>query len=256
MVDDKKVEFWNVRATSNANPGTDDYQLKRLEEKEIFKHIPDNAHILDIGCGNGSTLIRLILEKHITGVGIDFSEKMIASARQSAEEMNLTAKVSFFQDSIPGLKKDYGVFDCIISERCIINLESHAAQHKAFAELMSCLKPGGIFLLIESFSEGLEKINALRSSLDLEPISAPWHNLFLTDEVVRGWQNDRYTIEQVIHFSSAYYYLSRVIYAKIAQNHGEPVRYDSEINQIACQVPPFGDFGPTRLYLWKKNKVI
>jgi cyclopropane fatty-acyl-phospholipid synthase-like methyltransferase len=253
VVDEKKVEFWNARASLNANPGTDDYNLKNLEEKEIFKHIPNNANILDIGCGNGSTLIRLVLEKNCTGVGIDFSEKMIASARQASEQMNLNTRVSFFQDSIPDLKKNYGIFDCIISERCIINLESHTLQHQAFDELMTFLKPGGIFLMIESFSEGLEKVNALRSSFGLEPISAPWHNLFLTDTVVREWQGDQYKIDQVIHFSSAYYYLSRVIYAKIAQNHGEPVRYDSEINKIACQVPPFGEFGPTRLYLWKKN---
>lgn len=253
MVNPDKTQFWNTRAITSANPGTDDYNIKNLEEKIIVEIIPKNVRILDIGCGNGSTLIRLALEKDCSGVGIDFSDKMIELAITSSEQLKLQNKVNFFIDSIPDLKQKYGLFDYIVSERCLINLESSSLQHQAFVELMSYLKPGGFFLMIESFTDGLEKINALRNHLNLEPIGAPWHNHFLSEKIVKSWQTNQYHIDREHHFSSAYYYISRVVYAKLAHNRGEDVTYDSEINQIACQLPPFGEFGPTRLYLWKNK---
>jgi hypothetical protein len=145
-----------------------------------------------------------------------------------------------------------GEFDYALAERCLINLDSHETQHKAFLEIMSFLKPGGYYLMIESFVQGLERINELRTLLKLERIDPPWHNVFMDENLVPQWANESYALVRVVPFSSTYYFLSRVVYASLARDRGEELRYDSDINLLACNLPPIGDFGPTRLYLWQR----
>ena len=59
------LNFWNNRARYGENAGSNDFMLKHLEEIEILKKIPKGAEVLDIGCGNASTLIRLPLKKTV-----------------------------------------------------------------------------------------------------------------------------------------------------------------------------------------------
>ena len=43
----------------------------RPEFKIISQWIPEHAHVLDLGCGNGALLAHLQQQKHITGIGIE-----------------------------------------------------------------------------------------------------------------------------------------------------------------------------------------
>ena len=45
--------------------------------KIVKKWIPENSHILDLGCGDGSMLLELKKELNINGLGVDISEKNI-----------------------------------------------------------------------------------------------------------------------------------------------------------------------------------
>ena len=57
---------------------------------------------------------------------------------------------------------------------------------------------------------------------------------------------------EVIPFTSTYYLLSRVVYARLAKDRNEELRYDSEINQLALKLPSFGDLGAVRLWVWRR----
>ncbi len=59
----KKHEFWNSRATLGACSVTYDTNLKQIEMRTILNLIPSSSSVLDVGCGDGSTLIKLVKEK-------------------------------------------------------------------------------------------------------------------------------------------------------------------------------------------------
>ncbi|MFC1623845.1 class I SAM-dependent methyltransferase [Candidatus Omnitrophota bacterium] len=246
--------FWNERAVLGNISGTNDFMLKNLELQLLLKMIPAKSSILDIGCGNGETLIKLAQEKDCSGTGIDFSENLIKLAIGSSKSKGLRSKLNFHIVAIPDIGIELGKFNYVLTERCLINLESETLQHKAFLGIMSYVKSGGYCLMVESSVQGLERINGLRKILSLEPITIPWHNVFLDERHVRQWGTDRFILEKEVPFSSTYYFLSRAVYARLAQDKMEKLKYDSDINKIACELPNIGDFGPTRMWVWKKRR--
>jgi ubiquinone/menaquinone biosynthesis C-methylase UbiE len=254
MVEDvQKLEFWNSRADLGEIAGTNDFPLKELELKLIHEKVAPGSSVLDVGCGNGHTLMSLVMNKGCSGVGVDFSEKMIELAQRNCRAAGRDSEVKFQRGAIPGLPAGLGEFDYALTERCLINLDGEARQQQAFREIMSHLKPGGYYLMIESCFQGLERTNELREMLELERMEPPWHNVFLDESSVPNWATTEFTLEEVIPFSSTYHFLSRVVYARLAADKGEPLRYDSDINMLACRLPAIGDFGPARLWLWLRE---
>lgn len=250
---DRINEFWNERAKLGENAGSNDFLLKRLEQQVILNTVREGSRILEIGCGNGDTLIKLAEKRDCTGIGLDYAEGMVETARASSENRGCLSRVAFDQGQIPGLPRDLGEFDYVLTERCLINLESHERQHEAFREIMSTVKKGGYYIMIESFMQGLERTNELRMGLDLQRIDPPWHNVFMDEDFVASWANDAYSLVKIVPFSSTYFFLSRVVYAALARDKGEELRYDSDINLLSCQLPAIGDFGPARMYLWQRR---
>ncbi|MEH1767285.1 MAG: class I SAM-dependent methyltransferase [Nostoc sp.] len=70
------------------------YDLKGIEhhdlvvsclEKLVFKHIPEGAHIFDLGCGSGQIAQRL-LKRGYRVTGLDPSEGMLQRARENAPD--------------------------------------------------------------------------------------------------------------------------------------------------------------------------
>lgn len=248
-----KLEFWNNRAGLKEVAGTNDFPLKGLELNLILDRIPAQASVLDVGCGNGETLMRLAREKKCSGAGLDFSEKMIDLARATSEREGLAGQVRFQIATLPDLPENLGEFDYALTERCLINLDSDATQRQAFLKIMSHLKPGGRYLMIESSIQGLERTNELRELLELERMEPPWHNVFLNESSVENWGTDEFILEEVVPFSSTYHFLSRVVYARLAADKKEDLRYDSDINMLACRLPVIGNFGPVRLWSWERR---
>lgn len=253
MVNEKIRDFWNKRAELGEISGSNDYLLKNLELDQLRRRIPQQACVLDAGCGNGETLIMLAKEKKCSGLGIDFSPKMVELAKQNAAKNGVEKNLKFIEGALENIPGDIGLFDFAITERSLINLDSKEKQHKAFVSIMDRLKENGRYYMLESCLDGLEKTNELRVSLGLEAIAPPWHNLFLRQADIEKWANEKYILEEVCHFSSTYHLLSRVVYAKIAQDKKEELRYDSDINLVSCRLPPVGDYGPAKLWQWRKR---
>jgi 2-polyprenyl-3-methyl-5-hydroxy-6-metoxy-1,4-benzoquinol methylase len=247
-------DFWNQRAQFGEKAGTNDFMLKYLEEKILLELIPKSARVLDIGCGNGATLMRLAQEKDCSGVGIDYATELIKIAEREAVDRGLHHKLTFYNDDIMKLNNELSKFQYIITQRCLINLETLEEQRLAFERILQLLNPGGFYYMIESFNDGNKALNVLRKSLHLEPMQAPWHNLFFELEEVLSWQQ-KYpvTLEEVNHFASTYYFLSRVVYAKLSADRNEELRYDSDINKISLLLSPIGEFGATKLIVWSKK---
>lgn len=251
-MDQKKLDFWNQRALSAEYPGSDDYVSQGLEQNFIIHNTPPNARVLDIGCGDGSTLKKLFLEKGINGIGADYSSEMV----QCATKINAgNEKISFINKSVLELSvDDLGQFDVIYTQRCLINLDSFEEQIRAITNISSLLKPNGVFLMVENTLDGLEYTNDLRALLGLELISPPWHNVYFRIGDLEKLKIPNFSIEKREEISSTYYYISRVIYAKSAADKGEVPVYDSAINKISTQLPQnISTCGPTKGWIWRKK---
>ncbi|MBU0769510.1 MAG: class I SAM-dependent methyltransferase [Proteobacteria bacterium] len=257
MTSDKIRAFWDARANLGVAAGSNDFILKDLETTVFLERIKHGSSVVDIGCGNGKTLIALAQKNGCKGMGVDFSAENIKLAHQFKKDAELGNEIIFKVKEIPGGLSDMDLFDYAITQRCLVNLLTKEEQKKAFCEIMSCVKPGGCYLMIEDSQQGLMSLNTLRSRLDLSPIPAPWHNLFLNEEDVAKWATDEYVLTEGPNaVASTYYFLSRVIYAKIGEKHGlkpEELKYDSEINLLAYGLPrDIGDWGAPKLWLWQR----
>ena len=249
----KKLEFWNQRALTSEHPGSDDYVAKELEQKFIINNIPVKSRVLDIGCGDGSTIHRLHQEKQVTGIGIDYSKEMINKAiyRQMNSDILFINKSMFLVSN-----EDLGQFNVVYTQRCLINLDSFEEQKKAINRIKGLLKPNGIFIMVEATLDGLEQTNKLRQTLGLNVILPPWHNLYFNINDVSTLQTDDFFIEKIEEVSSTYYFISRVIYAKQVTVQCEEPSYDSEINLLSAQLPQsICNCGPVKGLIWRKKGV-
>ncbi len=255
MTDDKRDmskvrSFWNERGKMERVGGTNDQIAQEIEEKILLARVPENAHVCDIGCGDGNLLFQLHAQKQCHGIGVDYSQPFI----EQCNENNTSKSLKFEWHDIAQLDGSLGPFDVVITKRCLINLENLEAQKAAFGKIINLLKPTGIYLMVEAFDDGNEKLNELRIPLGLEPMKAPWHNLYFKLDDVLNWAREfPVKLQELSHFSSTYYFLSRVVNAKIARDNNEDPRYDSEINKVALDLPPYGEFGATKLLIWGKN---
>lgn len=259
MVD--QVAFWNERAKLGEYAGTRDRILKRLEIEAIAKYIRDGMTVLDAGCGNGETALELYerCNHRIFIEGIDQSGRMIEAAIIKSPKDVIRAEEEwrpgpwFRVANLLDLVKVDG-YDLIYTERVIINLPAWEEQLRAMRHLISLLKPGGLYVMCESCQDGLDRINALRTKLNLPAIAPPEHNRYIVGrEIAEAVSAGLLPSFGQDDFTSTYYLLSRVVNAAIAADAGCEPNYESPINQLALELPPlvYG-LGQTRIWTFRR----
>ena len=53
--------------------------LQRPDFEVISRWIPERAHVLDLGCGDGTLLAKLIRERAVTGYGVEKNDANIGA---------------------------------------------------------------------------------------------------------------------------------------------------------------------------------
>lgn len=254
MNGNKVLEHWNQRATLEERAGSNDLVAKELEIRAISKHIKNGMVVAEFGCGNGTTAIELLRQHDIELYCFDFSPAMIESAKNLAKEAGMENRIHFQVGDVRDEPKQNKKFDVIYSERMIINLPDWESQAKAIQYLTSNLNAGGRYLMCENSKPGLDHLNKLRTSAGLEIISQPWHNVYLIDDLVASLDMRGVKLIDVEPFSSTYYFLSRVVNAWLANKEGKQPSYDAPVNQLALELPPFGDCSQGKLWVFEKIK--
>jgi len=215
-----------------------DFNLRELEISFIAKHLV-TGRVLDIGCGNGYTLLSLAKRFESNLCGLDFSPNMVDSARK------LTAKFAAELRCIPefrvcdvrSLPFNDDSFDCVISERCLLNLPSREDQYQTIREVHRVLRDGGVYLMVEGTEDGLSRLNHVREQVGLDPIPsvAPDNasSLKFHEKEISEFLEQMFEIETTQYFGT-YYLISRVVHPLLVQP--EPPRFDAKINTIARKV--------------------
>jgi ubiquinone/menaquinone biosynthesis C-methylase UbiE len=139
-MDHKKTvrEGYNAIANRYLAERTHDSEDVRLLS-ELMERLPDDAKVLDAGCGAGIPISQLLSERfHVTGV--DFSEAQIELAKKNVPTGE------FICQDMTQLDFAEDAFDGITSYYAIIHIP-RAEHQPLLANFQRMLKPGGFALL-------------------------------------------------------------------------------------------------------------
>lgn len=130
------------------------------EEILVFEYAPDDARILDMGCGAGRTTIPLA-EMGLEVVGIDFSAAMIQLAQELAQVSQV--EVEFQVMDAMDLQFPDSSFDlAFFSYNGIELLPGKMGKEAAMREVYRVLKPEGLFIFCTHSPFALNQFALLR----------------------------------------------------------------------------------------------
>lgn len=225
---DQVKDHWENQKTVSLR----DTYLKDLEMRQIIsfiKEIPQKKMALEIGCGDGEGTKKYQNDFH-QYIAVDYSKEMLKKASEELKgekALLVCCDVRFlpFKQSVQ--------FDCIISERCLINMPDKESQKTALKQLGEYLNQGGRFIFMEGTADGLERVNEFRNAVGLNPIPMPWHNIFFHEEEIEKFLSTDFN--QLKKGSFALYYLnSRVLNAAVSAPN--PPQYESPINENTYKI--------------------
>jgi tRNA (cmo5U34)-methyltransferase len=176
--DEEKVQRYLDRA--------DEFPHRLEGEDILLEHVPRDARrVLDLGTGDGRLLALLQVDRpEMTGVGLDFSELMLAGARQRfAGDGRIELVEHDLAEPLPAL----GRFDAVVSSFAIHHLE-HERKRSLYAEVFDLLEPGGVFANFEHVASATHGLHlAFFAAID-EPIENEDPSDRLLDvETQLGW---------------------------------------------------------------------
>lgn len=209
--------------------------------------------ILDLGCGNGYTLERVATAhpRHRYS-GLDFTEELLAIARGRG------VGGDFRQGDARRVPHKDASLDLVYTERCLINLLTWEDKQQALAEIARVLRPGGYYLMIEAFTDGLANNNKARLECGLKEIPEAYHNKYFDRELfLQAITGDFDLLDPTqfgpglqSNFLSSYYFISRVLYPAVAK--GEVAR-NSEMAKFFSFLPPVGNYAPIQAHVLRRR---
>jgi sarcosine/dimethylglycine N-methyltransferase len=115
---------------------------------ELLNHVtfPENAFILDAGCGIGGSSRLLSKQLSCKIIGVDLADEFIGAANYLTRATHFEKQVKFQQGSVLDLPFDKGTFDGVLCQHILMNIEDKACAIKEFHRI---LKPGGKLVLHE-----------------------------------------------------------------------------------------------------------
>jgi len=229
---------YEKRKTDEIYATSPDYNLRELEIDFIKQNVKFGK-VLDIGCGNGYTLISIAREFKSEYFGLDFSKNMLLGAEKLIKKFmpELESIPKFIQGDVRHLPFESNSFDCIISERCLLNLPSREMQYDTIKEIHRVLNNGGIYVMVEGTEDGLERLNDIREKVGLEVIPTVSKDnassLKFKEKELDEFLTTLFDIENKQYFG-LYYLISRVIHPLMT--YPEQPRFDAKINDIARRI--------------------
>jgi SAM-dependent methyltransferase len=242
-IDDTKFaeikEYWtdHGRRETGADarpPKKRDEFLQTVIESHMARWLTKDSRAADFGCGDGrSTLV--FAEKVRDIVGFDY----IAERIEKAERNRAAAGVKNAKFSVgdvlnaDSVCKDFERFDTVTVIRLLINLPSWDLQAKAIGQLARIVRPGGLFLISEGWTEGVDGINRLRARCGMAPMTIVPNNLFISKKTLE-LECAKYFRLVTCQNLGFYYFMSRMF--QPAFTAPEPPQHDHHINETAARL--------------------
>ncbi len=155
-------------------------------ESVLLAHVPyDARRILDLGTGDGRLLSLLRIDRpEMRGVGLDFSELMLAAAHRRFGDVEGIELVKHdLAEPLPAL----GSFDAVVSSLAIHHLE-HERKRSLYGEVFDRLEPGGVFANFEHVASPTHRLHLAFFAAIGEPLENEDPSDRLLDvETQLGW---------------------------------------------------------------------
>jgi len=171
--------------------------------QHILTSIPNQAHILDIGCGNGS-LARHLAERGFTGgyTGLDFSPELLQAGRahelpSSAFDFQIADLTQPGWETVLVNSKFHPPFDYVFAFAVLHHLPSSSLRREVVSAVQRLLAPSGRFIHSEW---------QFLSSPRLRQRIQPWESAGLspldveTGDYLLDWRGGGYSLRYVHHF--------------------------------------------------------
>ena len=226
----------DVRTTAS------DYQLREIEIDTAAAYMHNGMVTLDVGCGLGYAVTQYARRYDGVCHGIDYSENMIAGASEllHKNDPTIASRVHFQHASVTELPFADDHFDVVTSHRCLMALLDWEKQKSALTEIHRVLKPGGVLVLMEGTFEGLDRLNAARVKVGLEPIAPDGRERLITlkfhEDALLSFCRPYYTHENTHRFGM-YYFLTRIVQPLLVAP--ERPSYDHKLNAVARELARF-----------------
>jgi len=126
------------------------YSLSKDWYRAILTALPDDARLLDVGVGTGSSLLSnapLVREKKLKVEGIDINTSYLKASQEKIDEGGWADVISVREQSVYDLDPE-DKYDAIYFSASFMLLPDQAA---ALEVVKRCLKPGGVVCFTQTF---------------------------------------------------------------------------------------------------------
>ena len=227
-------EYWNNSAKNSnvksvISPTSRDPYLAKLERDFIISCLKKNYNCLEIGCGDAlNTFYYVSKVKKI--LATDNSEKLLSIAQKKLVLKKIN-NLKFQNISAIELPEKFNKkFDCVISQRCLINLDSWNNQKKTINKINKILKKNGAFVLTEGFEDRLKHLNKVRNKYKLKSIKVARYNKFLDSKKFETYVKKYFKIKKIYSYG-IYTILSHLFHPLIVLPNNP--KHNSIINNIS-----------------------
>ena len=135
------AEFWNRIAQKYASSPVADMAAYDYTMERTKAYLNENDQVLELGCGTGTTALRLAssVKKF---VATDFASEMINIANKKLKDSDIT-NVVFQTSAADGISEEDRQFDVVMGFNLFHLIER---PEEVFARISDHLKPGGYFI--------------------------------------------------------------------------------------------------------------
>jgi ubiquinone/menaquinone biosynthesis C-methylase UbiE len=274
MKTDEIKNHWTDWATTHGehlNATTKTPTIKALEIDVFVRTIcrlveTKEAHFkaLEVGCGNGANCMALAqLFPNASIDGVDYVAEMVESAKTASAKWGYGDTLRFFTGNVLDLSATvelHDVYDIVLTDRCLINLNTVALQKEALRSVAKRIKTGGHLIMIENSIQTYNEQNNCRELLGLEARTPASYNLFFDErEILPHLDTCGLQLLDIEDFGSLH---DLLLYVLIPSTNGGTVDYAHPLVEAATalskaksQTTPgaFGRFGQNRMYVCRQN---
>ena len=263
---DEIRKVWDERAQAHkedSRASMPDRVLIDLEIRKLCRRIPHGDAVLDIGCANGYTDLKIASRRKVAITGFDNSAAMINEALKALAAAPLSqeakGRIVFETGDLlsPEIVKKYQPqkFDKAVTKRVLINIPTWEGQQQAIENIYHILPQGKVYIMMESTLQGYENISRMRERFGIERTKVRWHNKYLDEDKLVPFLKGMFDMEQAVNFSSTYYVGSRVIQPLLLKPFGKEPSYDFVMNRLFAWLPSLGDRGIQKMFVLRKKRM-